>query len=884
MRHLMVILGCFLFFWVSIFSGIGFTAGFYGVSESPTSLNYGVSISGSNYIHYVWNAQGYTFKDMGLSGDGSTVVSGYYNSQGIMEPYRWTRKDGRKWLGFSEPCQNVSPQSYATAVSYDGSYITGRTRVDQIRLYYIFFPTRYYVDMTKGFIWHNNNFTGLPWIYGHKLALPFDISGSGSVVIGNSRDVSAILDHITPGDHAVTWESVRNYNVSGLGVYAGDDDSLAFAVSNDGSAIVGVSGNTNSTWLTDSYWDPVVNKNGSGWQRLAKLSTATIYAGFNNVLGVSADGAKAVGCLYDGAKSLPSFWDTTTLQAFALSQLPGKNQRGCAFDVSGLIEDSSFPSGKGYIAVGELDFLAVMWKVDQTAHTSTVERVDSLLTSLQLGNKIKGWKLKIAHQVSDDGKTFAGQGFNQAEKPWIWFADLNAPPPANDDCDKAQNISITSIDTEKKKIYGTTKNATHDVYQACSSGKRLSVWYRFTAPAEGFIALDLCGSSALQDPALSVFDNCWGGLENGCNTGCNGNPCTEPCLLGNDLVKVEQGQDYYIMVSSKNGVPGSNFTLNYQFLPINNECAEAFFVGTPSETPGQTWLATIDSISPCQGVIATAPGVWYKVVGNGNTLTASTCDAMTDYDTQISVYCSGCPTLTCVGANDDDTSCGGGKSSVTWCAESGMVYYIFVHGFQSQTGNFKLKIIDSGTSCSLSVNCHPSNEDCQEAIPLNQGTLMVDNSGTNPIGGSSTCGGYNDIWFSYTTQCNGEVTIDTVQSTGTLEDTIISVYESCGGPEYGCNDDYDLVQFGKRSAITLPSPGNRKHLIQASSYEAYDVGTFPLRVTEVVDPVDIVPWALPDASQYMEYLYQLPVSGGCPFWFDGERGFYSVTADNLPPG
>ena len=541
-------------------------------------------------------------------------------------------KGGIKWLGFSEPTQtqNIHPKSYATSVSYDGSYITGRTRVDRIRLWYAMVPTGYYIDKVKGFVWHNNIFTGLPYLSGDDHALTYDISGNGSVVVGDSWEVDiSFWRNLIPWDRAVIWDSGRNYNVFDLGVYAGDDDSIAHAVSGNGAVIVGVSGDM------DDYWDPVVNKNGSGWQRMALLSTATCTVGCNKVFGVSADGAKAVGRLYDGTKSVPSFWDTTNLQAFALSQLPGKNESGIAFDVSGLIDSTSFPSGKGYVAAGDLGGRAVIWKVDQTAQSSTVEQVDNLLTFLQLGQKIKGWQLRSARQVSDDGKTLAGIGLHPNGQQWIWYADLDSPPPANDECDKAENISITTNDIEKKQIQGTTKNATHDVYQSCSSGKRLSVWYRFTAPAEGFIALDLCGSSALQDPALSVFDSCWG-LEKGCSTGCSGNPCIEPCLLGDDLVKVEQGQDYYIMVSSKDGVPGSIFTLNYQFLPINDECTEAFFVATPSETPGQTWLATIDSVSPCQGVTATAPGVWYKVVGNGNELTASTCNSMTDYNTKAS--------------------------------------------------------------------------------------------------------------------------------------------------------------------------------------------------------------------------------------------------------
>lgn len=869
MKRIIMIGGCCAFFWSFAFCGIGLSAEFHGVSELNTGCFF---FKGSSFsIHYIHHA---VSKFMALSGDGSTVVSGRLNSQNLCEPYSWTVKGGRKWLGFSEPPQQGHRQSFATAVSYDGSVIAGRTRINEVRLWWGPILTGFYVDEVKGFVWKNNFFTGLPWIPDESYeALPYDITGNGAVVVGDSWEGEVSFDgYVFPWHRAVKWD----YGITDLGT---DDeaDSVAYAVSGDGSVIVGVVGDV------DDWWHPAIHK-GGGWQRMAILSGATCPVRCNMAVGVSVDGKKAVGHLYDGTKSAPALWDTTSLQPFFLSQLPGKTEGGTAYDVSGLVDIPAF-SGKGYIAGGALEGQAVIWKVDQTQQSSSAERVEDVLTSLQLGTQIKGWKLSYVFQVSDDGKTLAGLGINPNGQWWIWYADLDAPPPANDDCDDAQDISVPGSHTQKKQLQGTTRNATHDVYQGCSSGKRLSVWYRFNAPAEGFLALDLCGSNTLQDPALSVFTDCWVGTERACSTGCSGIPCTEPCLLEDALVKVEKGEDYYVMVSSKDGVPGSSFTLNYQFLPINDACTEGFFLAAPSEIPGQTRLATADAVQACQGVNVTAPGVWYKVVGNGHLLTASTCDSMTDFDTQISVYCSGCSTPTCVAANNDDGSCGQ-KSSVTWCSASGMVYDVFVHGLGSATGNFKLKIIDTGTSCTWSINCHPVNEDCQQAIPLSQGTIMVDNSGTNPLGPiASDCGGYHPIWFTYTTQCDGEVTIDTVQKTlGTLDDTILSIYESCDGPELVCNDDYDFVQFGKRSAVILSSPGGRKYRIRASSYAAYDVGTFPLRVTEVIDPVDIVPWSLPVAGEHAEYVYQLPVSGGCPFSFDGERGLYSIKVDDMPPG
>jgi hypothetical protein len=154
MKHVMTLSGYCVLFLGIIFSQFALAEGFHGVNTGPYNLNFEKSSD---------------FKFLGLSGDGLTVVSGNknFNTQhNYIEPYSWTVKGGIKWLGFSEPTQtqNIHPKSYATAVSFDGSYITGRTRVDRIRLWYAMIPTGYYIDKVKGFVWHNNSFTGLPYI------------------------------------------------------------------------------------------------------------------------------------------------------------------------------------------------------------------------------------------------------------------------------------------------------------------------------------------------------------------------------------------------------------------------------------------------------------------------------------------------------------------------------------------------------------------------------------------------------------------------------------------------------------------------------------------------------------------------------------------------
>jgi hypothetical protein len=107
---------------------------------------------------------------------------------------------------------------------------------------------------------------------------------------------------------------------------------------------------------------------------------------------------------------------------------------------------------------------------------------------------------------------------------------------------------------------------------------------------------------------------------------------------------------------------------------------------------GSTVNAFDDGVVPCS-LMSFSPGLWYKVVGTGTGLMASTCGPDTNFDTVISVYSGGCSDLRCVANNDDSDSCeGSGPSTVDWFGEEGVVYQIRVHGFDNNRGNFGLAV------------------------------------------------------------------------------------------------------------------------------------------------------------------------------------------------
>jgi len=147
----------------------------------------------------------------------------------------------------------------------------------------------------------------------------------------------------------------------------------------------------------------------------------------------------------------------------------------------------------------------------------------------------------------------------------------------------------------------------------------------------------------------------------------------------------------------------------------NISCASAEAVAINEDGWGSTVGHNVEGSYfdgyPCD-VQVTSCVLWYQVTGNGNWFSATTCDERTNFDTQIHVFTGNCGELACVTANDDmggyyDDSgnfiyyCpeSGLASSVEWCTQPGVVYYIMVSGWDGRTGDFVLHVNDSHQEC-----------------------------------------------------------------------------------------------------------------------------------------------------------------------------------------
>jgi hypothetical protein len=221
--------------------------------------------------------------------------------------------------------------------------------------------------------------------------------------------------------------------------------------------------------------------------------------------------------------------------------------------------------------------------------------------------------------------------------------------------------------------------------------------------------------------------------------------------------------------------------------PPNDTCTSPPPVLVPGSVTGNTLQATPDvpPAFPC-GTTITAPGVWYIVVGTGNTITLTTCSPLTDYDTKINVYC-GCGDP-CITGNDDDNVCAapgftppGWRSTVSWCSQLGFPYVVLVQGYSGAVGTFELIATDDQVPCAPAAACTA----CVECPPGPATDVEIDPSKgglCSPLG-PDLDGGCNDPLLAFQVVKCPQYVCGTVAFDGSTRDTDWYILDM---PTYAC--------------------------------------------------------------------------------------------------
>ncbi|CAJ1949739.1 unnamed protein product [Cylindrotheca closterium] len=174
-------------------------------------------------------------------------------------------------------------------------------------------------------------------------------------------------------------------------------------------------------------------------------------------------------------------------------------------------------------------------------------------------------------------------------------------------------------------------------------------------------------------------------------------------------------------------------------VPINNICRDAFgpvtnFTGGSIE--GVILAFEETDVVGCQIEADDGFGLWYYLEGNGERISASTCDTSNldpQMDTQVLVFEGSCDNLICIGGGDQLCD---NHGAVGWLAEEGKRYFVLVRGFRASLGRF-----------SLSIDKLTNHENCKAADAIETADSPVFGSTRNQSldESSTTCDGNSSI-------------------------------------------------------------------------------------------------------------------------------------------
>lgn len=348
---------------------------------------------------------------------------------------------------------------------------------------------------------------------------------------------------------------------------------------------------------------------------------------------------------------------------------------------------------------------------------------------------------------------------------------------------------------------------------SCSFVSGADVWFSFATPAlAGSLTIDTEGTVGL-DTVLEVFDACGGNV-----IACDDDGGTG--LLSTVTFMTAGGTTYFARVGGFGSATGS-FLVNVAF-SSPDECTGAIPITAGLNGPFSNVGATNSAPAfPC----ATANSdIWFRYTAPCNgSVTINTCaGGGTLIDTVMQAFdaCGG----TSLACNDD--SCGL-RSQVTFAVTGAANYFIRVGDFGT--------VVNQGTF-SVTVNLTPAPgvfpDNCECAQPIALGPNAVTTVGSTvsspPWSCSFVTGG--DTWYSYTVAGPGCVDL-TFNTAGSGVDTVLEVWDSCGGTVLACDDDALGFPPGESEIVIPATTAGTMYLVRAARF-ASSTSAFTLNVSE----------------------------------------------------
>ena len=297
--------------------------------------------------------------------------------------------------------------------------------------------------------------------------------------------------------------------------------------------------------------------------------------------------------------------------------------------------------------------------------------------------------------------------------------------------------------------------------------------------------------------------------------------------------------------------------------PANDACANAIAVGEGLFAFDNTG-AVLDGPVDCDANMGT--DVWFAYTPSADgTANIATCGTLGSLDDSVLIVYDGglCPpSPICLASNDDGCTTPNFSSTVDVPVLAGNTYLIQVGGWNGATGTSDLSISLGGgpapvencangvdddgdgladcadPDCAADPACTggggPANDACANALAVGEGVFAFDNSGA-VLDGPVDCDANmdTDVWFAYSPSASGTALIETCGTAGTLDDTVLIVYD--GGlcpPSPVClaSDDDGCTAPNFSSTVAVPVTAGNTYLIQVGGWNGA-TGTSDLSIS-----------------------------------------------------
>ncbi|HYC77503.1 MAG TPA: hypothetical protein VEI02_07735 [Planctomycetota bacterium] len=463
---------------------------------------------------------------------------------------------------------------------------------------------------------------------------------------------------------------------------------------------------------------------------------------------------------------------------------------------------------------------------------------------------------------------------------------VGGPSVFSDDCSTATTVA------EGVHGYDTTGFFSAGPNASCSAffNDPADGWVAYVPSATGFATATNCSGSILApggntligvDTYIAVWDGstCPPTVQIGC---ADGSP--QCGVLQSEVTwPVSAGNTYYVQVGNwgSSAAVSGNIAIAVNVPPPPAGPGDDCTVAVPMTVPGVTPYNSAGFTTPGPQAFCSAIGgpdnfdFWMSFTASTNGVAvASNCPGSvaapggsgSPTDTYLAAWDgAACPPTVQLACADGSPQCGVAQSEISFPIVAGNTYYV-------QVGTWGFSSANSGGVSIVEIPA-PSNDDCVNAIPLAYGlNAGLTNLGATTSSPTGSCGAMgNDVWYSFTPTCAGNLVLETC---GSGFDTVVAVFDACGGNEVGCNDDSGAsgpCQFTLQSFLSIPVTAFNTYYIAVGGFGG-QTGVFNLNVHCTY----VHQWTTPNGSGSL----RLENVDGPP----GAIAYSGITLDILHPG